>query len=662
MPSSTVLIVDDDPEILAFYRKIFENAPGADFDILGEESPVEAASIKVRTFSDPLEFLKDYEGVRKSGVRHPLCILDMRMPILNGLATALRLREIDPDIDIIICTAFSDVPVDEIRSKLHGGAFFVRKPFVAEEFSLLVHSLVGYWNTRQSLRQRTLLLTSLLESISDLVFMKDTHGVYIDCNRAFCRFVGRTREQIIGHTDHDLFASDVADAFREADRTMLEQGQPRGNEELITYPDGSKFFVETLKSPIRSESGENLGVIGVSRDITSRKEREEELRQARIAAERANAAKSTFLAIMSHEIRTPLNGIIGIADILSHTNLDKEQSDHLHLLAQSGHSLLTLVNHILDFSKIEAGELKLEERPFDPAAELGSCAKLFTHAVQSKGVDLHIDLAPMPRALVGDSLRLRQIVSNILSNAVKFTLAGKIQLKAAASQQDDGRWRLDVAVSDTGIGIPASALPQLFVPFHQVDTSTTRKFGGSGLGLSIIKRLLEAMGGEISVESSPRGTTFSFYVVLPEALHAPTPQDTSPERFAAACAPGTMEILLAEDNSVNQVVAISLLKRLGRTAHVAENGRKAVDMIAAGNYDLVFMDLQMPEMGGLEATEAVRKLPLQKQPRIIALTANAFEDDRDKCLAAGMDGFISKPFGLESLSREIAETSRPRGG
>ncbi len=662
MPSKTVLIVDDDPEILAFYRKIFDRPAAADFDILGEDTPTEAAALTCRTFSNPLEFLKDYEETRAAGERYPLCVLDMRMPILNGMATALRLREIDPDISIIICTAFSDVPVEEIRARLGGGVFFVRKPFVAAEFSLLVHSVVGYWSSRQELRRRTALLTSLLESIPDLVFLKDTRGVYLDCNAAFCRFVGRSREQIIGRTDYDLFPREEADGFRDADHIMMAQGQPRSNEEQITYPDGGKFFVETLKAPIRSEAGECFGVIGVSRDITGRKEREQELHLAKIAADKANAAKSAFLAIMSHEIRTPLNGIIGIADILDNSNLDKEQSEHLQLLVQSSRWLLALVNDILDFSKIEAGELKLEEQAFDPAAELEGTAKLFILPAQAKGVVLEIGIAAMPPALFGDSHRLRQIVSNILSNAVKFTPAGKVRLEAAASPQGEGRWRLDVAVSDTGIGIPESAFPQLFDPFQQVDSSTTRKFGGTGLGLSISKRLVEAMGGGISVESSPRGTTFSFHVKLKEPRPVTTPQGASPGPSPASGAPGAMEILLAEDNSVNQVVALSLLKRLGRTAHVANNGREAVEMIAAGDYDLVFMDLQMPEMGGLEAAEAVRKLPLRKQPRIIALTANAFEEDRDKCLSAGMDGFISKPFGFESLSREIAEASRPRIG
>lgn len=659
MPNNTILIVDDDPEILAFYRKIFDKSSASQFDILGAESGASAPRLKCRTFTDPRELLKQCEDTRKDGHRHPLCIIDMRMPILNGLSTAERIREIDPEIDIIICTAFSDVPLDEIRAKLHGGVFFVRKPFVAEEFSLLVQSLVGYWNSRQELARRTAFLTSLLESIPDLVFMKDTGGVYLDCNGAFSRYVGQARGRIVGQTDYDLFPKHEADAFREADRTMLEQGRPRSNEEKITYPDGAQYFVETLKSPIRSENGECLGIIGVARDITSRKEREEELRLAKLEADKANAAKSAFLAVMSHEIRTPLNGIIGIADFLGHTNLDADQLAHLKLLAQSGQSLLALVNDILDFSKIEAGQLELEQRAFDLAGEIRATAELFRRQAETKGLSLDVEVGAMPAAVSGDSHRLRQILSNILSNAVKFTPSGKIRLKASVQPQAGGLCRLDVSVSDTGIGIPASALNQLFEPFQQVDTSTTRKFGGTGLGLSITKRLVKAMSGDISVQSGTGGSTFFLHLLLKPADAAQLPHPEPAEEPRAPESSGPLEILVVEDNKVNQIVALSLLNRLGHTARVADNGHTAVDMIAAGHYDLVFMDLQMPEMGGLEAAQAVRKLPLRKQPRIIALTANAFEEDRDKCLAAGMDGFISKPFQLENLAREIAAARNP---
>jgi len=379
------------------------------------------------------------------------------------------------------------------------------------------------------------------------------------------------------------------------------------------------------------------------------------LEKALEAAQSATSAKSDFLAVMSHEIRTPLNGIIGIADVLSLSPLDDEQAGHLNLLVQSGQSLLALINDILDFSKIEAGHLQFEKREFDPATEIQSTAALFRPTAESKGLDLELILGDLPGAVLGDSHRLRQIVSNVLSNAIKFTQTGKVSLRADSERVPSGKWRLDFEVKDTGVGIPQESLPELFAPFSQADVSTTRKFGGTGLGLAICKRLTEAMEGTISAESGPGGSTFKFHVMLP----APGPQTASSKSTdipGLLPNPGDLSILVVEDNAVNQTVALHLLKKLGQRTNLADTGRKAVEMIASGHYDLVFMDMQMPEMDGLEATKAVRQLPLKKQPRIIALTANAFETDRERCLAAGMDGFLSKPFRLDDLRREICDT------
>ncbi len=372
-------------------------------------------------------------------------------------------------------------------------------------------------------------------------------------------------------------------------------------------------------------------------------------------AQAAASAKSDFLAMMSHEIRTPLNGIIGLADLLFLSPLDDEQSAQLGLLIQSSHTLLALINDILDFSKIEAGHLKLEEREFDPALELESTAAMFRPTAAAKGLDLELLLGDLPSAVRGDSHRLRQIVSNILSNAIKFTSAGEVSVRAGGGMEGSGTWRLDLEVQDTGIGIPQASVPHLFEPFSQADSSTTRKFGGTGLGLAICKRLAEAMGGGISVESGPGGSAFHFHVRF-DAVASPSSSSPAAAGSGHLASPCQLSILLAEDNAINQTVALSLLGRLGQRTHLAQTGRKAVEMIAAGDYDLVFMDMQMPEMDGIEATKSVRRLDLKKQPRIIALTANAFEADRERCLAAGMDGFISKPFRLEDLRRQVCDT------
>jgi len=379
------------------------------------------------------------------------------------------------------------------------------------------------------------------------------------------------------------------------------------------------------------------------------------LEKAVETAQAATSAKSDFLAMMSHEIRTPLNGITGLADMLFLSPLDNEQSAHLNLLIQSSNTLLALINDILDFSKIEAGHLKLEARQFDPVIEIQNTTAIYRPTATAKGLDLELVLGELPVVVLGDSHRLRQIVSNILSNAIKFTAGGKVCLRAAGRLEGSGRWRLDFEIKDSGIGIPETSLAHLFESFSQGDSSTTRKFGGTGLGLAICKRLIEAMQGGITVESGPTGSAFQFYVMFDSVLFT-SPSSHSAEIHGDLASPCELSILLAEDNVINQTVALALLKRLGQRTSLADTGRKAVEMIAAGHYDLVFMDMQMPELDGIEATQSVRKLALAKQPRIIALTANAFETDREKCFAAGMDGFISKPFRLDDLRREICNT------
>ena len=398
-----------------------------------------------------------------------------------------------------------------------------------------------------------------------------------------------------------------------------------------------------------------LRIAGYISDVTEARQHERILREAKEAAEAANAAKSIFLANMSHEIRTPMNGIMGMAHLVLNTPLNPQQRDYVEKIHATCESLLDIINDLLDFSKIEAGHLVMEEKEFDPAMELQSTAAIFRPMAEAKGLTVEVEIDEMPRVVLGDSHRLRQIDPNILSNAIKFTSQGRVLVRGAWKRQDSDHWRLDVSVTDTGIGIPAGAIPRLFDPFSQADTSTTRKFGGTGLGLAICKRLTEAMGGQISAESDGGGSTFRFHAVVKTAPARDSVEKVVPD-LCASRSPGILSILLVEDNTVNQTVALSLLKRLGQRADVANTGRRAVEMVGAKSYDLVFMDMQMPEMDGIEATKRIRGLSQVHQPKIVALTANAFEGDRELCLAAGMDGFVAKPFRLEDLRRTICET------
>ncbi len=508
----------------------------------------------------------------------------------------------------------------------------------------------------------------LLDNSSDIVYTHDLEGRVITWSRA--------GELTTGYTQRDLFGKPLADlvppsrresAGRWVAETLAGKAAPV-YELLILARDGRPVTLEVTTRTITQE-GRLVGILGFARDITARKQTEEAAQRAAEAAEAASRAKSEFLANMSHEIRTPLNGILGMTELTLETHLTAEQREYLELVKLSADSLLIIINDILDFSKIEAGKLELDAEIFDIRRLLATTLKPLELRAREKGVALTwvVD-SRVPDRLEGDSVRLRQVMTNLAGNAVKFTEQGSVSVGAELISSDSRTALLRLSVRDTGIGIPRNKQEIIFYAFAQADGSTTRKYGGTGLGLAVTRKIVEMMGGETSLESEPgRGSTFC--VTLPFAIPAAAPASRSEiaagsrasaeVASAGAVSAGATRVLLAEDNPTNQKLVLYLLQRLGyHDIEVVNDGKQALAAVEKSGLDqfsLALMDLQMPEMNGFEATAAIREMERESKHHlpIIALTAHAMKGDMERCLQAGMDGYISKPIRREEFLETI---------
>ncbi|WP_334114247.1 PAS domain-containing hybrid sensor histidine kinase/response regulator, partial [Methanothrix soehngenii] len=534
-------------------------------------------------------------------------------------------------------------------------------------------------------------LADIIEFLPDATFVVDKNGKVISWNRAIEKMTGVEAELILGKGDYEYSLP----FYGERRPTLIDMAKgidPKIDPEFEKKYDNLKRDEENNSlvgeaymplqgkgdayllgsaSALYDSNGDYWGAIESIRDITDRKRVEEELQRSKEMAESATRAKSEFLANMSHEIRTPMNAVIGLTELLmdeKDEKLTSAQRECVEMIRISGDTLLSIINNILDLTKIEANMTELEHRPIDVKGCIESSMDLVSGSVGDKRIKFSYKIEEnVPQFIMGDPTRLCQILINLLNNAVKFTEQGEIAVSVSNTNLDDGGYEIHFAVKDTGIGIPEDKMSRLFRSFSQVDASTARKYGGTGLGLAISKKLTEMMNGRMWVESAVGvGSVFHFTIRADPIIGEPLDLSKPDNLYAHGKqkikdlerSNSELNILLAEDNVVNQIVTKKMLSKLGYNADVASSGIEALKALEKKRYDLIFMDVQMPEMDGLEAAREIRRRWPEGGPKIIAVTASAFKGDQEMCLAAGMDGYIMKPTKIEAIREALQAVAK----
>ncbi len=591
-----------------------------------------------------------------------LAILDLNLPDMNGFEVGQRIHELQPQCALIYCSAHNERSHRD-RAFNEGAIDFIEKPFEVSATRQRLATHLERLALRAQIRQEIDKLDKMVASIPDAVISADPQHRIVTWNVAAERIFGLPAAAALGQA-LDAFVPEAAAVIDRArqrpDGAAQDAGALPGTTPQQTTALGADGRALQVEMNISEwvQDGQTYFTL-IVRDVSERLRLVEELKIAKEEAERASQAKSTFLANMSHEIRTPMNAVLGLTHLALRQATDERGRDYLERIQQSAQHLLGIIDDILDFSKIEADKLSLEHIGFSLAAVMENFSNLIVDKATAKGLSLDIDIAPdVPDALVGDPLRLGQILINYGNNAVKFTERGEIHVRVEVLARGEHDVVLRCAVRDTGIGLSEEHRQRLFQSFHQADPSTSRQYGGTGLGLAIAARLADMMGGQVGVDSRlGEGSTFWFTArfgldaagaLPPDGAGLPTP-DGGESLGLAAQGGRSLRVLVVDDNEVNLLIAGEMLSHAGVEVLTAEDGAQALQRLQAEPFDLVFMDMQMPVMDGLEATRRIRALTDKPRVPIVAMTANALPPDRERCLQAGMDDVITKPIDPDRL-------------
>ena len=652
-----ILLVDDLPENLFALEVILSNE--------------NYLCVKANSGNEALKILLHQQDFA-------IILIDVQMPMMDGFETVELIRQIEKlkHVPIIFLTASMDNSQQIFKGYQAGAVDYMIKPLSPEILKAKVAVFVDLHTKNQELlvqaeqlkklntdlidqKLRSEYSLSLIEASHDPLFAISTEGKITDMNNASVKVTGITRPKLIGTDFFDYFTE--PQMAREVYQKVFENGFIADSPLILRHKNGKLIHVLFNGSVYKDDKGNVLGAAIVARDVTNQKIIETELIEAKvfaenstIIAENAVKAKQQFLSNMSHEIRTPMNAIIGFTKVVLRTDITDKQKEYLNAIKISGDALIVLINDILDLAKVDAGKMTFEKTPFKMKSSIAAMLHLFETKIQEKNLKLVKEYdSKIPDVLVGDPIRLHQIILNLVSNAVKFTSKGKITVSVDLLHEDDDKVILKFAVTDTGIGISEEKIGTIFENFQQATSETSRLYGGTGLGLAIVKQLIEPQNGTIRVNSTiHKGSTFSFTLPFQKTN---SDVELENELTEIDSEMKNIKVLVVEDIALNQLLMKTLLDDFGFELDIAENGKIAIEKLQEKDFDIILMDLQMPEMNGFEATKYIRNTMHSTIP-IIALTADVTTVDVDKCKAVGMNDYIAKPVDETELYNKIIGT------